>query len=206
VQLVQDTVPLYTKMHETDLVMNVPAFDAGWCAWNQTNLGWFTMPEQGIRHGENHFSFDKDLHVFENTDNFVHWSLMLTLGGFPYGTVIRIVGAPRLTAMGMVNMDLKLGKSLNCSFQKPPDPPDDVQAELPQLPTLEEVKSMDFATARRLSRSMVRGMGPVTLKCTPMEDDDGVPEMSDDDIDDVLASFQADLDHKTTTPPPPAMV
>merc|ERR1719329_1705580 len=86
-----------------------------------------------------------------------------------------------------------MGKSLNCTYLRPPD---DVQAKLPKLPSLEEVESMDSITARRLSR----GMGPVTLKC------DYMFEMEEDEIDEVMANFTADmarLPYTTTTTTPP---
>jgi hypothetical protein len=183
VKLIQSALPFSAKLHETQMVMHVPPSPNGsFFSWGDVNLAWFSMPEQDIAHGTNTFQVTADLNVLEDTDDFVHWSFALTLGGCPYGTTVYIVGQPKLTALGFLSMDLTMGKKLNCTYV----PSTDASAMVQNSATFEE-----FLTARRLSG--VRGMGPVTLTC----EDDG--EVESDYIDAILQNFTRDLARTTTT-------
>ena len=186
--LKQTSLPFASRLHETQMVMHIPASPEGsFFEWGETNLAWFNMPEQDIKHGTNSFSIDTTINVLENTDDFVHWAFMLSLGGFPYGATVYIVGQPKMSALGIIHMDLKLGKKMNCSYVPGPDGIELVQNSAP-LQTSEE-----SITARRLAIAGVGGMGPVTLTCK----DEG--EMESDYIDEILQNFTQDLERTTTT-------
>jgi len=200
VNLMQTSLPFSAKLHETQMVMHIPAYEGQWFSWPERNLAYFTMPELDIKHGTNAFSITSTITVMENTDDFVHWSFMLALGGFPYGTSVYIAGQPKLSALGgIISMELKMGKRMNCSYV--PSPEDGIALALESVPlqTIEE-----HITARRLSG--VGGMGPVTMTCK----DEG--EMHSDYLDVVLQNFTHELAQPgggTTTPAPttaPSMV
>jgi len=186
VKLDQTSLPFGSKLHETQLVMHIPESPPGmWYQWPPRNLAYFTMPEQDITHGMNKFTVTADLTVMENTDDFVHWAFMLSFMGFPYGAPIYMVGQPKMSALGIFHMDLKMGKELNCTYYNPDAPTYTKET----LPTYEE-----FVTSRRLAG--VRGMGPVTLICK----DQG--KLDDDIRDTILTNFTRQLEHPVTTPPP----
>merc|ERR1712195_337064 len=73
----QTSLPLYAKLHECDLVMNIPGAPtdpndpASWMSYERTNLAWFRMPEQGVKHGENDFTFSVPVTVLQ-PDGHVH--------------------------------------------------------------------------------------------------------------------------------------
>jgi len=191
VNLKQTSLPFGAKLHETQMVMHIPAYAGQWFSWPERNIAYFTMPEQNIKHGDNAFEVTTAITMMENTDDFVHWSFMLALGGFPYGTEVYIAGKPKLSAMGIFNMELSLGKKMNCSFVQPP-----MDSDAPAL-NLESPQAVEESiTARRLSG--VRGMGPVTITCK----DEG--EMDDDYLNVILQNFTDELEHPQTTPPPTA--
>jgi len=234
VQLDQTSLPLYAKLHECDLVMNIPGAPtdpndpASWMSYERTNLAWFRMPEQGVKHGENDFTFSVPVTVLQ-PDAMVQWTFSLALGGFPNGTDVYIVGRPKMTALGMITMELKLGKKMHCVYVPPtttttmagptttttagpitttmaPSMSSTTVAQATTSTTTAPSNAEEMAmsiTARRLAGV---GVGPVTLSCT----DQG--EMADEDIDAVLANFTRDRgvgpwnETATTTTAAPAVV
>jgi hypothetical protein len=190
VKLMQTSLPFSAKLHETNMVMHIPAYDAGWTSWPERNIAWFTMPELDIKHGTNTFQITTDINMMENTDDFVHWSFMLALGGFPNGTSVYIAGKPKLSALGIISMELKMGKKMNCTYVPSPSDGYALDQNSAPLNTLEE-----SITARRLSG--VGGMGPVTMACV----DEG--EMDSDYMDEILQNFTEEMKDdswmKTTT-------
>jgi hypothetical protein len=191
VKLDQTSLPFPSKLHETQLVMHIPKSPEGmFFQWPPRNLAYFTMPEQDIKHGMNKFEVTADLTVMENTDDFVHWAFMLSFLGFPYGAPIYMVGQPKMSAMGIFHMDLKMGKELNCTYFNPLDPGNALMNTITPETTYEE-----FVTARRLA-GVGGGIGPVTLICH----DQG--NLDDDIRDEILTNFTRQLEHPVTTPPP----
>lgn len=183
VKLDQTSLPFGSKLHETQLVMHIPKSPPdSFFVWPPRNLAYFTMPEQDISHGMNKFEVTADLTLMENTDDFVHWAFALTLGGFPYGGPIYMVGQPKMSALGIFHMDLKMGKELNCTYVNPLGLMNTITPET----TFEE-----FVAARQ--RAGVGGMGPVTLNCH----DQG--NLDDDIRDEILTNFTRQLEHPVTT-------
>lgn len=213
VKLTQSALPFHAKLHETDMVVNLPGSPtdpndpASWMNYPRQNLGWFTMPEQGVSHGENDFSFDVSMDVLA-PNMMVKWTMSLGMGGFPNGTDIYIVGEPKLTALGLVSMKLKLGKKLHCTYVPQPTPP-----PAPTTPTTTTVAPASTTAAGNTTTNAFEEMaiterrlqfsGDIcTLTCVDMG------EMDDDVIDEVLANFTRDRDtpRTTTTTEAPAMV
>jgi hypothetical protein len=207
VSLKQTSLPFAAKLHETTMVMHVPASKpTSFFVWPATNLGYFTIPEQKVKHGDNHFSFDSDLTILENTDNFVHWAFDLTFGGEPNGTTVHVVGQPKLSAMGIFHMDLKMGKKLNCKYVPPttttpapttPTTAGPVTTTAPPAPATTTAAPAPATTAASATTALsfrvgVGGMGPVELNCT----DEG--ELDGDLIDEILQNF-TDYRPPTTT-------
>lgn len=188
VKLDQSSLPFGSRLHETNLVLNVPAGDfGGSLKWNTTNLMWFPMVQEDLSHGMNDFQFTSPLTIFQPTDNFVHWS-------FPglflpdYSTIIRLVGQPKMSAMGIFHMDLKMGKNLNCTFLPVP-------TEFHEDLALLQETSEETIIARRLEMMKVRGFPPITLTCQDLG------ELDDDLIDEILQNFTNDMAVTTTLRP-----
>jgi hypothetical protein len=201
VTLKQSSLPFGAKLHETQMVMHVPASKpGGYFVWPATNLGYFEIPEESIKHGNNAFSFTSALTVLENTDNFVHWAFDLTFGGEPNGTTVHVVGRPKLSALGIFHMDLKMGKKLNCKYVPPTTTTAAPTSAAPTTTTtagaVTTAKSATTTTAAPSAlplRAGVGGMGPVELNCV----DEG--ELDDDLIEEILQNFTDDLARTTTT-------
>jgi hypothetical protein len=189
VELVQSLLPLASKLHETQMVMHVPESPPDcFFQWPARNIAWFTLPEQHIKHGMNKFQFTTDLNVMENTDDFVHWAFAATLGFFVNGTEMHIAGKPKLTALGLLTMHLKLSKQLNCAYAPPTgvvykNPPEDYSK------ALEEFKA----------KSLAGGMGPITLSCEYVDNSEKKLRKQ------ILKDFEKELKHPVTTPPPVPM-
>lgn len=202
VELTQTAFPFSTKLHETQLIMHLPAGVPSWQGGNftKTDLAYFKMPEQIVDHGVTRFTFDQEMDVVDPT-TFVTWAFGLILGIVP-STPMWIVGKPELTALGFITMDLKLGKKLDCTFVPPTtttattttmltttagnvnvttttDPAKDLLVEMLQ-------ESISVA-ARRLQ------LPPIELACVETAD------MSSDEIDDVLEHFSTDVKTTSTT-------
>merc|ERR1719198_1474639 len=121
----------------------------------------------------------------------VSWTFTIGMGdiGFPNGTTtVYIVGEPKLTALGMITMKLKMGKKLECTFVQDPT------TTAPPITTTTTTANASQAfeemaiTERRLDSTIT-----VPLRCT----DQG--EMDDDDIEEVLESFYRDRAEPYTT-------
>lgn len=180
VELTQTAFPFSTKLHETQLIMHLPAGYPVYTMENtsKTDLAYFNMPEQTVDHGVTKFTFDQQMDVVDPIA-FVTWAFGLILGIVPF-TPMWIVGKPELTALGFITMDLKLGKKLNCTFVPPPT----AAAKDLLVEMLEESISV---AARRL------GLPPIELACVETAD------MSSDEIDDVLDHFSTDVKTTSTT-------
>jgi len=183
----QTALLLGATLHETQLVMHVPPSPPdSFFQWPARNIAWFHMPEQYVRHGMNKFQFTADFNVMENTDDFVHWAFSATLGAFPYGTDVYIAGQPKLSSLGIFNMDLKMGKKLNCTYINPDAP----TTAIYKNPPVNYSKALEeFVTAQ----SLAGGMGPVSLSC------EYNGNLDDDLLDEILQNFTDELAHPVTT-------
>lgn len=189
VKLDQTAVPFPCKLHETDLVMHIPGTTPEFVAaeglgWDATNLAWFTMPEQKVHHGENSFEFTSTFNIMQ-PGTLTFWSLAVGMDGggpFPNGTIIHIVSKPKLTVMGMITMELKMGKALMCHWVVPPT----------KTTTTTDAPALELV-GRRLADAEVKYGVEMILRC----EDNG--EMDDDLIDDILSNFTYDRVHNTAT-------
>jgi hypothetical protein len=197
IKLKQKSLPFAAKLHSTDMVLHIPPatpdiLEKCMWTWPAQNLGWFSMPDEHVKHGDNSWDVTADLTVIDPTDTFVHWAFTLTLGPafgvMQYGTTIHVAGKPKLSAMGIFNMDLKLGKKLNCTYIPPPAT-EEMEAAALKLSDFSDMSEETITARRRL----VGGMGPVTLNCR----DDG--KLEDDLLEEILANFTDDLARTTTT-------
>lgn len=131
VVLDQESFPFSAKLAATDVVMHVP--DPLMSGSN--DLGWFTMPEQIVKHGSNSFDFTSNFTVFQALD-FIFWGF-----GLKTDTPVQlsIVGQPKMTVLWGVSFELKLGKHMNCTVHDPENPvPGSVQLSCEQIGNLEE--------------------------------------------------------------------
>jgi hypothetical protein len=185
VHLKQSFFPLPSKLHETTFAMHVPASPPGsGFVWPETNMAWFTLPEQDIKHGDNTFQFSADFTVIENTDYFTYWAFSLVFSPPPAYTTLQIVGRPTLSALGGIfRMGLQMGKTLNCTYIPVPFTDEGVK----------DADAIESLMATQRLQVQVRGLGPVTLECA----DQG--EMDRDLIEAVLQNFTDDLARTTTT-------
>lgn len=185
VTLTQKSMPLSAKLSQTQLVMHLPEGMGGIGPYNATDIAWFTMTQQTIDHGTNIFQFDSQLNVLDPVV-FVNFAFGMLFDITPYVPVY-IVGSPKLTAMGFIQMDLKLGKQLNCSYV-PPD-----QAVVENWKEMQESddslqESEEATTARRL-----QGLPPITMSCKQTGD------LTGDEINSILDHFDEELQRTTTT-------
>jgi hypothetical protein len=191
VELDQSSLLFGSKLHDTQLVMHFPQSPppTDFCTfqWPRRNIAYFTMPEQHIKHGMNKFEVTADLTVMENSDDFVHWSFAMIFGCSPNGTEVFIAGQPKLSALGIVHTDLKMGKKLNCSYV-----PTAMTAAIRDDPMAKSSKTVEeFVTARR--HAGVGGLGPVEMSCQYMGN------LDDDLLDTILQNFTNELEHPSTT-------
>merc|ERR1712072_1650253 len=117
----------------------------------------------------------------------VQWTFSLGCGGFPNGTDLYIVGEPKLTALGMITMKLKMGKRLHCTYVTPtttpapatsPAPPT-TSTTAPPATTTTAGNSSNVTTTASLAQRFEEmsiterrlagvGIGPIVLTCTDM--------------------------------------
>jgi hypothetical protein len=182
VNLAQTLLPLGSKLHETQLVMHVPESPPDcFFQWPARNIAWFSMPKQHISHGMNKFDFTSDFNVMENTDDFVHWAFAATLGFFVNGTDIYIAGKPKMSALGVVNMHLKMGKKLSCTYVP--------ATAIYENPPANYSKALEEFVASG-------GMGAITLSC------EYKGNLDEHLRNEIIRNFTDELKHPVTTPPP----
>jgi hypothetical protein len=144
------------------------------------------MPKQHIKHGMNKFDFTADFNVMEDTDDFVHWAFAATLGFFENGTDIYIAGRPKMSALGVVNMHLKMGKKLSCTF-------------VPQTTAIYKNPPVNYSKAFEefiAARSLAGGMGAITLSCQYHGN------LDEHLRNEIIRNFTDELKHPVTTPVP----
>lgn len=183
IELTQQYFPFNSKLLATDMIMHLPPGHPDIIGFSEdptstlreTDLAWFTLPEQVVKHGLTKFQIDQQLDVV-NPSTFVTMAFGLIRGGnapFPYNdsftnVEIWIVGKPKLVALGFVTIGpLRLGKKLNCTFNETLNP-------LPDSGVLES--ESETLTGRRL-----QGKFPaIGLTCIQAGD------LKDDQIDSVM--------------------
>jgi len=189
VELAQTLLPLRSTIHETQLALHVPESPPDcFFQWPSRDIAWLTLPKQKIKHGMNKFQFTTDLNVMENTDDFVHWAFAATLGYFANGTDIYLAGEPKLTALGVLTMHLKLAKHLSCAYVPP-------TGAIYKNPPVDYSKALEEFKAQ----SRAGGMSPITLSC------EYVGNLDKHLRNEILRDFKDELKHPKTTPPPVPM-
>lgn len=188
VDLTQKSFPFNSKLVETNMIMHLAPGNSNWqdpdTPFAETDLAWFTLPEQIVKHGLTEFQFDQQLEVL-NAEVFATMAFGLVLQVTP--TVeIWIVGKPKLVALGFVEIGpLRLGKKMLCAYDASLNP----EAESGNLESRSKI-----LTGRRL-----QGLPPIGLVCNQ------TGNLKDEEIDALMDNRTSDggfYTMTTTTAPP----
>lgn len=175
VDLTQSSFPFNSKLVETKMIMHLPPgqsdyrggpnFDNPNATLAETDLAWFILPEQIVKHGLTEFQFDQQLEVL-NPDEFVTMAVGL-LFGMSASVEIWIVGKPKLVALGFVEIGpLRLGKKMICAYDAGLNPPESENLG----------RESETLTGRRL-----QGLPPIGLVCNQTGD-----SLTNEQIDSVM--------------------